>query len=210
MSAFFACACMCVCVCASRREGIGMSSLSCLRGSQSLFKLPSGFQASHLQTGISCSLLLSPHFCLLEPPPRHHVCPRLLCVGPFSVHPTYPWSAVYTVTYCHVCAVMHLREQERRLSSRTFAHSHADMLIMANHTTTRHFRYIFILKLKKALIALVVRRCSGEEMEKHRFFDHIEKEWAHVFASYHQLTNSKTFVAVKGLKAFHPVIVVDM
>lgn len=62
---------VCACWCVSKREGIGMSSLSCLRGSQSRFKLPSGFQASHLQTGISCSLFLSLHFCLSEPPPTH-------------------------------------------------------------------------------------------------------------------------------------------
>lgn len=73
------CVCVCVYWCVRKRKRIGMSSLSCLKGSQSLFKLPSGFQASHLQTGISCSLLLSLSiFVSLSPtPPCLHVCPRL-------------------------------------------------------------------------------------------------------------------------------------
>lgn len=81
------------------------------------------------------SLVLSFSLSILSP----HVCPlsfHLFCEEASLLStPISTCSAVFTVTFCHFSTVMHLREQERRLSSCTFTHSQADTQIMVNHTT---------------------------------------------------------------------------
>lgn len=137
----YACACMCVWECVRKREGIGMSSLSCLRGSQSLFKLPSGFQASHLQTGISCSLLLSLHFLSPWAPPTPSPClplPAPFVRGPLFCPPPPTLDLLSSlslpVTFALSCT------SENKNCVYHFAHSHSDSQIMVNHMTLQiHF-----------------------------------------------------------------------
>lgn len=79
--------CMCVHACVCVRMGNEQSVMP--EREPSLFKLPSGFQASHLQTGTSCSLSLSLSF-------SHSSTLSLLCMSA-SVFPPILYVCLYSV-----------------------------------------------------------------------------------------------------------------
>lgn len=55
---------------------------------------------------------------------------------PLSLHLFCAWASLLStpVSFCHFSTVVHLWEQERHLSSRTFTRSHANTQMMANRT----------------------------------------------------------------------------